>query len=68
MERLGQINIPTLVIVGDLDDDTEMAITEVLTARISGAQKAVIHGTAHLPNMEKPGEFNQIVLAFLTGK
>jgi pimeloyl-ACP methyl ester carboxylesterase len=68
MERLGQINIPTLVIVGDLDDDTEMAIAEVLTARISGAQKAVIHGTAHLPNMEKPEEFNQFVLAFLTGK
>ncbi len=65
MERLEQINVPTLVIVGDLDDDTEMAIAEVLTTRISRAQKAIIHGTAHVPNMEKPEEFNQIVLKFL---
>ena len=65
MGRLGQINVPTLVIVGDLDDDSEMAIAEVLTTRIHGAQKVIIHGTAHLPNMEKPEEFNQIVLEFL---
>jgi pimeloyl-ACP methyl ester carboxylesterase len=24
-------------------------------------------GTAHLPNMESPGEFNRIVLEFLDG-
>jgi pimeloyl-ACP methyl ester carboxylesterase len=65
MERLGQINAPTLVIVGDLDDDSEMSIAEVLTTRIKDAQKAIIYGTAHLPNMEKPEEFNQIVLEFL---
>ena len=64
-ERLEQINVPTLVIVGDLDDDSEMAIAEVLTTHINDAQKAIIHGTAHLPNMEKPEEFNQIVLEFL---
>ena len=51
--------------VGDLDDDSEMAIAEVLTRRIQAAQKAIIRGTAHLPNMEKPEEFNQIVLEFL---
>jgi Predicted hydrolases or acyltransferases (alpha/beta hydrolase superfamily) len=65
MGRLEQINVPTLVIVGDLDDDSEMAIAEVLTTRINSAQKAIIQGTAHLPNMEKPEEFNQIVLGFL---
>jgi 2-hydroxy-6-oxonona-2,4-dienedioate hydrolase len=65
MERLEQINVPTLVIVGDLDDDSEMAIADVLTTRIRGARMAVIHRTAHLPNMEKPEEFNQIVLEFL---
>jgi 2-hydroxy-6-oxonona-2,4-dienedioate hydrolase len=65
IERLGQINIPPLVIVGDLDDDSEMAIAEVLTTRMNGAKKAVIHDTAHLPNMEKPEEFNRIVLEFL---
>jgi 2-hydroxy-6-oxonona-2,4-dienedioate hydrolase len=65
MERLEQINVPTLVIVGDLDDDSEMAIAEVLITRIEAAQKAIIQGTAHLPNMEQPEEFNQIVTGFL---
>lgn len=67
MERLEQIKVPTLVIVGDLDDDTEMAIAEVLTTHLSDAKSTIIHGTAHLPNMEKPEEFNQIVLEFLKG-
>ena len=65
MERLEQIKVPTLIIVGDLDDDTEMTIAEVLTTRINDAQKVIIKEAAHLPNMEKPEEFNQIVLKFL---
>ena len=68
MERLEQINVPTLVIVGDLDDDSEMAIAEVLTTHIRSATRTILHGTAHLPNMEKPEEFNQIVLEFLKEK
>jgi len=65
IEQLEQINVPTLVIIGELDDDSERAIAEVLTTRINAAQKVIIQGTAHLPNMEKPEEFNQIVLEFL---
>jgi len=30
-----------------------------------GAQLAVIDGCGHLPNLEKPAEFNQAVTAFL---
>jgi len=66
MGRLEQINVPTLTIAGDMDDDTVLAIADLLATRIASAQKAVIHGTAHLPNMEKPKEFNQIVLKFLS--
>jgi 2-hydroxy-6-oxonona-2,4-dienedioate hydrolase len=65
IDQLEQINVPTLVIIGDLDDDSERAIAEVLTTRINAAQKVIIRGTAHLPNMEKPEEFNRIVLEFL---
>jgi pimeloyl-ACP methyl ester carboxylesterase len=64
MDRLEQFAIPTLTIAGDLDDDIVMAIADLLATRIA-ARKAVIPGTAHLPNMEKPDEFNQIVLKFL---
>ncbi len=65
IERLGQIKVPTLVIIGELDDDSEMAIADVLTTHIKAAKKAIIKETAHLPNMEKPEEFNQMVMEFL---
>jgi len=65
IDRLNQIIVPTLTIAGEMDDDTVLSIADLLTMRINGAKKAIIHGTAHLPNMEKPEEFNQIVLEFL---
>jgi pimeloyl-ACP methyl ester carboxylesterase len=34
-------------------------------ATIPDARQAIIPGTAHLPNMEKPDEFNRILLDFL---
>jgi pimeloyl-ACP methyl ester carboxylesterase len=63
--RLGEIRCPTLVIVGDEDLPTELKTADKLAAEIPGARKAVIHDAAHLPNMEKPQEFNRIVLDFL---
>ena len=65
LERLQKLSAPTLVMVGELDDDSIKTIGELLATRIPGAQKASIAGAAHLPNMEKPDEFNQKVLAFL---
>jgi pimeloyl-ACP methyl ester carboxylesterase len=63
--RLNQITVPALVIVGDCDDDTNHAIARTLEADLPNAAKSVIAGAAHLPNMEKPDEFNRLVLGFL---
>lgn len=63
--RLGEINIPTLVIVGDIDDPNIVRSCELLATQIPNAQRAIIDGTAHFPNMERPAEFNQLVLEFL---
>ena len=65
MGRLKELAIPTLVIVGELDDASIGTIGELLTTQIAGARKAIIPGAAHLPNMERPEEFNREVLAFL---
>src|SRR5215216_683308 len=65
MNRLEQITVPTVAIVGDWDDDIVMAIADLFVMR-TGARKAIIHATAHLPNMERPDDFNQIVLEFLS--
>jgi pimeloyl-ACP methyl ester carboxylesterase len=63
--RLGEVQKPTLVIVGNEDVPDVLAISDRLAAGIGGARKVVMHGTAHLPNMEDPAAFNRIVRGFL---
>ena len=63
--RLNEINAPSLIIIGDRDEANVTTIAELLASNIQGAQKEIIADTAHLPNMEKPEQFNQIVLEFL---
>lgn len=63
--RLNEIKVPTLIIVGDRDDANIATIANLLASNINGAQQVSIPNTAHLPNMEKPEQFNQIVLEFL---
>lgn len=63
--RLGEVQAPTLIITGDLDTPKTLAAADYLTHHIAGARQVTMTGTAHLPNMEKPGEFNRNVLSFL---
>jgi len=60
--RLPQIGVPTLIILGEYDAPNPL---EQLAAEIPGAKKVIMAGTAHHPFMEKPAEFNQLVLDFL---
>jgi 3-oxoadipate enol-lactonase len=63
--RLDELSVPMLIIVGDQDVADFLKIADILTAGIENAKKVIIPGVAHLPNMENPQEFNQIVLDFL---
>lgn len=65
VNRLVEIEVPTLVIVGDLDRPATIEAADLLARRIPLARRAVIAGTAHLPNMERPQEFNRVALGFL---
>jgi len=65
--RLGEVRAPTLILVGELDVPDILAICDRLETGITGARKVVIRGTAHVPNMERPEEFNRLVLEFLSG-
>jgi pimeloyl-ACP methyl ester carboxylesterase len=66
-ERLAEIHVPTLIIVGAEDDFPLHKSADKLEQDIAGAKRVTIPGTHHMPNMEKPEEFNQIVLDFLRG-
>lgn len=63
--RLWEVKVPTLIMCGELDVPDMQTITKLLVAGIQGARRVTIPGAAHLPNLEKPAEFNQAVLDFL---
>jgi pimeloyl-ACP methyl ester carboxylesterase len=65
--RLGEITVPTLVIIGERDIPPVQQMAEALASGIAGARKVVMPNTAHVPNMEQPALFNQLVLDFLAG-
>lgn len=65
--RLAEVKAPTLIVVGDADAPEVLEIADALKQGIAGAKKVVIPGTAHHPNMEKPEQFNRVVLDFLNG-
>jgi pimeloyl-ACP methyl ester carboxylesterase len=64
-DRLSEIKIPTLVVIGDRDTNWALAASDFLAKNIPNAKKVVINDAAHLPNMEKPEEFNKHVMDFL---
>lgn len=59
------VRCPTLVIVGDEDQPDMLQSADRFADTIPGARKAVVHGAAHVPSMERPDEFDSIVLEFL---
>jgi pimeloyl-ACP methyl ester carboxylesterase len=62
---LPQINVPTLIVVGSLDEFTPVADAEFMRDRLPNSKMAVIEGAGHMPNLENPAEFNRIVEEFL---
>ena len=64
-ERLGEIHVPTLIIVGADDHFQLHKNADKLEHDIPNAKRVTISETHHMPNMEKPEEFNRIVLDFL---
>jgi 3-oxoadipate enol-lactonase len=66
MNRLAEIRVSTLCVVGDLDMPEILEIVDRLVGAVPLVEKVVINGVAHMVNMEQPASFNQIVLDFLT--
>ena len=67
-QRLQTLQVPTLLVVGALDQPRTQEAIDWMATQLPNVQKLVIEQTAHLPSMEKPAAFNQIVLDFLRSK
>ncbi len=65
VHRLGEIAVPTLVMVGDLDEQATVESCRRLARDIPNARLALFEGAAHMVNLEQPERFTRLVLDFL---
>lgn len=63
--RLGEIRVPTLVIMGDADLSVPVSRARAMVNLIPGAVLHVIAGAPHMAPLERPDLFNPPVLGFL---
>ena len=64
---LPSIACPTLVICGADDVLTPPAEAHLMAERIPGARLEIIPSAGHLSNLERPADFNRVLLDFLAG-
>ena len=67
-EVVKTIKRPTLIIWGRQDGLVPLAEGEHFNKDIAGSKMIVIDECGHVPNIEKPGEFNAAVLKLLAGE
>jgi 3-oxoadipate enol-lactonase len=60
-----KIACPTLLLVGDQDPVTPLALQKTIAAAIKNSCIRVVPSTAHLTMLETPGAFNAALLEFL---
>jgi len=62
---LGGIRVPTLIVVGEEDAITPPALSQQMHAAIPGSTLEVLPRVGHLPNLENPQAFNDMLTRFL---
>lgn len=65
-DRLENLNIPVLIVVGSQDTPYILAAADYMKEKIKSAIKITLEDAAHLPNMDKPQEFQKVVEKFLS--
>jgi 2-hydroxy-6-oxonona-2,4-dienedioate hydrolase len=68
VQQLSEVSVPTLIIAGELDHPEILRAADTMTTAIPQAQKVILPDCAHLPNMEQPERFNQVILKFLDNR
>jgi 2-hydroxy-6-oxonona-2,4-dienedioate hydrolase len=63
--RLHEIHVPVLIMCGDCDVQTIILAADAMEQGIAGSRKVMLKNAGHLPNTERPDEFNQALKMFL---
>jgi pimeloyl-ACP methyl ester carboxylesterase len=67
MERLGEIAVPALVVVGALDELTPPRYARTLQERIPDAKLVEVADAGHNVMLERPQQVTRAIAAFLEG-
>ncbi len=65
MNQIHEIDVPTLIVVGEKDALTPVKYSEYLNGKIKSSTMVKIPDAGHLVMMEKPEEFNSAVQSFV---
>ncbi len=63
--RLAELDVPTLLVIGDADLPELRSLAERLARELPDAGLETIEGAGHLPSLERPDELNRLLLEFL---
>lgn len=66
-QRLAELTLPLLAIVGELDLPDFRAITAQICQAVPQAQQLILPGVGHMANMEAAAEVTQAITNFLLG-
>jgi len=64
-DRLDDLRMPAMVIVGRHDDVGMRTAARHVAAHVPDAELVELDGAAHLPNLERPQRFDELLLRFL---
>jgi len=67
VERLGEIEVPALVVIGGRDVLDLRLMGDKLADDLPNAERHLLDHVGHAPNMEDPDTFNALALGFLDG-
>lgn len=67
-KRLGRIKAPTLIVTSELDRVVPAAYGPAWQQAIARAELTTLAGTGHVPEMEQPVQFADIIAQFLLGR
>jgi len=66
LDRLKEIKVPALVMVGEQDHGTPPEAARAIQANLPGSELKIIASAAHLSNVEQADEFNKAMTDFLS--
>ena len=65
LDRLSEIKMPTVIMVGEDDPGTPVSASEAMHKRISNSKLVILPSSRHLSNVEQTEAFNSALLNFL---